>query len=61
MAAFEYFWDKLSPGAPVILDDYGWTLHAAQKEAMDALAAERGVGILELPTGQGLLLKPPAE
>ena len=59
VAALTFFWDKLSPGAPVILDDYGWLPHLPQKEAMDAVAADRGVTILELPTGQGLLFKPP--
>jgi O-methyltransferase len=59
VAALKFFWDKLSPGAPVIFDDYGWSPYLAQKEALDALAAELGVSILELPTGQGLLLKPP--
>ena len=38
-AAIEYFWDKLVPGAPVILDDYGWLNFGKQKEAMDAFAA----------------------
>jgi O-methyltransferase len=60
VAALEFFWDKLSPGAPVVLDDYGWTMHAPQKAAMDAFAVERDVKILELPTGQGLLFKPQA-
>ena len=58
-AALEYFWDKLSPGAPVVLDDYGWAPHAPQTEAIDALADRFGAPVLELPTGQGLLLKPP--
>jgi len=58
IAAIRFFWDKLSPGAPVVLDDYGWLSYAPQKEAMDAFAAEKGVAILTLPTGQGLLLKP---
>jgi hypothetical protein len=58
IAAIRFFWDKLSPGAPVVLDDYGWAGFAPQKEAMDAFAAEKGVKILNLPTGQGLLLKP---
>jgi len=57
VAALEFFWDKLVPGAPVLLDDYGWLLHRPQKEAMDAFAAEHGVEILTLPTGQGLLLR----
>lgn len=57
-AAIEYFWDKLVPGAPVILDDYGWLNFGEQKEAMDAFAARKGVKIANLPTGQGLLFKP---
>lgn len=57
-AALEFFWDKLSSGAPVIFDDYGWAGYHEQKTAHDAFARSRGVEILELPTGQGLLLKP---
>lgn len=60
IAAINFFWDKLSPGAPVILDDYGWSGFAPQKEAFDEFAARHGVAIANLPTGQGLLLKPPA-
>ncbi len=59
IAAIEYFWDKLSPGALVVLDDYGWLAYAPQKEAMDRFADTKGVSILNLPTGQGLILKPP--
>jgi O-methyltransferase len=59
IAAINHFWDKLVPGAPVILDDYGWKTYEAQKEAMDEFAARKGVKILTSPTGQGLLLKPP--
>jgi hypothetical protein len=57
VAALEYFWDKLVPGAPVLLDDYGWAQYRPQKEAMDAFAAAHGVEILTLPTGQGLILR----
>jgi O-methyltransferase len=56
-AAIEFFWDKLVPGAPVILDDYGWLGYWPQKRAMDEFAASRGAMILPMPTGQGLLLK----
>lgn len=58
LAALEALWPRLAPGAPVVLDDYGWLLHAAQKRAIDAFAARAGVEVLSLPTGQGLLLKP---
>lgn len=57
-AAMEFFWDKLVSGASVILDDYGWKKHIEQKNAHDAFAREKGVPILCLPTGQGLILKP---
>jgi O-methyltransferase len=59
IAAAEFFWDKLVPGAVVLLDDYGagvW--HLPQKHAFDAFARGKGVEILTLPTCQGLLVKP---
>lgn len=59
IATIRHFWPKLSAGAPVILDDYGWLARAPQKEAMDEFAEGVGCKILTLPTGQGLLLKPP--
>ncbi|MGJ5175961.1 TylF/MycF/NovP-related O-methyltransferase [Bradyrhizobium oligotrophicum] len=59
IAAVNYFWDKLQPGAPILLDDYGFVRYEIQKRAFDAWAAQRGVEILALPTGQGLILKPP--
>jgi hypothetical protein len=57
-AASAHFWERLTPGAVVIYDDYASQAHAPQKLALDAFAAERDVRILSLPTGQGLLLKP---
>jgi hypothetical protein len=57
-AAIHYFWDRLVPGAPVVLDDYGWLGYEAQKTAMDEFAAGKGLKVLPLPTGQGLLIKP---
>ena len=58
VAAAEYFWDRMVSGAPIVLDDYGQTFFAGMKEAYDAFARHRGVGILSLPTSQGLLFKP---
>jgi hypothetical protein len=56
--AAEYFWDRLVPGAAMVLDDYGWRKHAAQRLAFDEFARHRGVPLLALPTGQGLIIKP---
>jgi len=58
-AALEHFWPKLSDGACIVLDDYGWHGHEEQRDAMDGFAREAGVAILALPTGQGLIVKPP--
>lgn len=58
IAAIRYFWDKLVPGAVVLLDDYAYYGFQVQKKAMDEFTAERGVHVLSLPTGQGLILKP---
>jgi len=59
IAAMDYFWDKLQPGAPILLDDYGFVNYEVQKRAFDAWAVQRKVEILALPTGQGLIIKPP--
>jgi O-methyltransferase len=58
-AAIEYFWEKLVPGAPVVLDDYGYIGHDAQRISLDEFAASKNVSIFTLPSGQGLILKPP--
>lgn len=58
IAAMEYFWDRLVPGATVILDDYGWAGYELQQKEHDRFAASKGVPILLLPTGQGLIIKP---
>jgi hypothetical protein len=59
IAALTYFWNKLSAGAPVLLDDYGYLGHTAQRLAMDEFASAHGVAICSLPTGQGLIIRPP--
>ena len=59
VAALTHFWDTLVPGAVVLLDDYAYFGFRAQKEAMDRFAGDHGVSICSLPTGQGLLFKPP--
>jgi hypothetical protein len=58
MAAIEFFWHRLVPGAWILLDDYGWSEHALQKKEHDRFAARQGAEILSMPTGQGLMIKP---
>lgn len=55
--AIEFFWPKLSTGGIVILDDYAFTGYEIQHESMNDFAAQIGVHILTLPTGQGIMIK----
>jgi len=56
-AALEHFWDVLSPGGIVLLDDYSYVGYDALADAIDSAAAALGAEILSLPTGQGLIMK----
>ena len=56
-AALEFLWDRLSPGAVVLLDDYAYQGHECQRDSIDAAARVRGAEVLSLPTGQGLIVK----
>jgi Macrocin-O-methyltransferase (TylF) len=60
VAAITWFWERLVPGAPVLLDDYAYLGYTPQRLAMDEFARAHGVAVCSLPTGQGLILKPPA-
>ena len=56
-AALHALFDRITPGGAVVLDDYGWRQFRRQKDAADAFFAPRGLDVLELPTGQGLVIK----
>ncbi len=55
--ALEFFWDRLSPGAVVLFDDFAYTGYEHQRRTLAEAAAARGREILSLPTGQGLLIR----
>lgn len=57
IAALEHLFDRVSPGGVIVFDDYGWRAYTRQSRAEDAFMAARGYRILELPTGQGMVLK----
>ena len=57
IAAFDFFEDRLVPGAIVLLDDYGRTENMDIGRAHKQLFEGRiGRSILELPTGQGMII-----
>ena len=57
IATLERLFDRVVPNGIIVFDDYGWHLFRKQKEAEDAFMAARGYQILELPTGQGMVVK----
>lgn len=58
-AAAEFFWPRLVTGALMLFDDYAYKEYNPQKVALDSFAHSKGVTVLSLPTGQGLVIKPP--
>ncbi|MHB1293517.1 MAG: TylF/MycF/NovP-related O-methyltransferase [Anaerolineae bacterium] len=58
LAAAEFFWDRLVSGGVILSDDYGFTGFESQRKALDGFTAERGIQVMALPTGQGLIVKP---
>ena len=46
----------LSKGGIIILDDYGWYGYRNQKIALDPIVQYFGLDIIELPTGQGIII-----
>jgi O-methyltransferase len=57
VGALEVLFDRVSLGGILVFDDYGWTVFHKQKHAADQFMAARGNVIMELPTGQGLMVK----
>ncbi len=55
--ALERILPKLSKHGIIIFDDYGWWGYSAQKKAIDPIVKKYKESILELPTGQGMLIK----
>jgi O-methyltransferase len=55
--ALEFAYPRLSAGAMVLFDDYGWSGLEAQRAVIDAFLRDRPEEALALPTGQALLVK----
>jgi O-methyltransferase len=53
----EILFERVVAGGLIVLDDYGWLYYRDQKKAHDDFFAAHGLRVMELPTGQGLVLK----
>jgi O-methyltransferase len=57
MLALEHLFDKVMPGGFIVFDDFGWTSNVNQMKSELAFMNERSHYVLELPTGQGVVIK----
>lgn len=55
LAAFEFFYPRLEPGAVMICDDYGFASCPGARKAIDQYFAGRRDVPIELPSGQALI------
>lgn len=56
--SLEFFFPRMVKGGFIVMDDYGFKNCPGATRAADELAAARGIGILLLTTGQGVITKP---
>jgi Macrocin-O-methyltransferase (TylF) len=54
-AALEFFHPRLSPGAVMICDDYGFASCPGARKAVDEYLADKADVAIELPSGQALI------
>ena len=57
ISTLEVLFDKVVSGAIIILDDFGWFGYRKQCRAELKWFANKGYQILEMPTGQGMVIK----
>jgi predicted O-methyltransferase YrrM len=58
IAALDFLYDRITPGGVIVFDDFGWFSAVEQHHAERRWMTARGLHILEMPTGQGLFVKP---
>lgn len=57
LAALEYFFPRLAPGAIIVCDDYAWP---GERKAVDDFCARQGIAPEATPHGQAVLRRPRA-
>ncbi|CCG07798.1 methyltransferase [Pararhodospirillum photometricum] len=57
MVALTSLFERLVPGGLLVLDTYGWQGYTEQQIREELWLGERGCYVLELPTGQGIVIR----
>ena len=57
ISTLETLFPRLVKGSMTIIEDYGWQTFKKKRASYDRFAKSEGLFILELPTGQGLIMR----
>jgi hypothetical protein len=57
LASLQYFYPRLAAGGVVVCDDYGHLHWPGARKALDEYCVPRGIPVLALTTGQGVIVK----
>jgi hypothetical protein len=55
--SLEFFWSRMVEGGVIVLDDHGFYSCPGARKAGEEFGKKHGVSVVELPTGQGLVIK----
>jgi hypothetical protein len=58
LQALEWAFPRWSVGGICVLDDYLWAGYEDQKQVVDEFFRNKGLPIVGLPTGQGIVIRP---
>lgn len=57
LKSIEFFYPRMSPGGVMLFDDYGFGTCPGARAAIDEFFADKPEPVLDLPTGQGLVIR----
>jgi len=57
IASLDFFWERLLPGALVLLDDFAWPGYEETRIEVEEWCQCRNLDLLQFPTGQALIAK----
>lgn len=57
ISCLDKLWDAILDDGVILLDDYGWSKYQDSYDRHNAFFRSKGQSVLELPTGQGLVIK----
>lgn len=55
--SLRFFWPRMSAGGMIVCDDYGSSACPGAKKAMDEIGEEVGQSVIQMTTGQGVIVK----